>query len=276
MDDRPLELRPEYKTVRNEILQPDRTLTVSRYFLENWAPQLGPVITQLVIRLRTVCQDNETAQKMFSDGREWQPVFPTQKQLAADVGISERSLRTYLQDPRAQLFIKRISRTLRDDETGEIRRLPDAYAVAMDDIPTPEDERQIALLAGERIIESAMESRSGKSRRIGDSEPRSGKSCRNRTLREERLRTNVKKTSVESSPKTEALAEQLAEELDDRASKRFFLLVAARCTEQMIFAALAETKDAHLSGRIRKNRGACFTDLIKRKAQEAGIVLKPC
>jgi hypothetical protein len=41
----------------------------------------------------------------------------------------------------------------------------------------------------------------------------------------------------------------------------------------MIYQALSETKDLRLTGRLRKTPGACFTDLIKRRAAVARIRL---
>lgn len=280
MDDRPLDVRPEYQAVRNEVLQPDRSVTISRYFLENWAPRLGPTLTAIIIRLRTYVQDNETAQRMQVDGRKWQPVFPTQKHLAAEIGISERTLRRSLEHPAAELFIKQIRRTMKDDKTGEIRRLPDAYAVAMDDVPTVEDERKIALLAAERLVAERSIPRSGQNDRIGDLPPRSGQIDRNvLTLSLNAKENNVIKRispNVDNSNRQEHvqdIARMLTEELDDPTSWQFYLRIAWRLPEETIFSALSETKDAHLSGRIKRNRGACFTDIIKRKSRECGVEL---
>ena len=41
--------------------------------------------------------------------------------------------------------------------------------------------------------------------------------------------------------------------------------------ESLIFQALSEVKDAFLTGRVKKNKAALFTTVIKSKAQEHNI-----
>jgi hypothetical protein len=57
----------------------------------------------------------------------------------------------------------------------------------------------------------------------------------------------------------------------DPHSRGFYRLVAEKVPEELIRAALSETKyQAHI-GRIRKSRGAFFTDEITRLAKQRGI-----
>lgn len=68
---------------------------------------------------------------------------------------------------------------------------------------------------------------------------------------------------------------EMIDSLGDRHSTSFYRRVARLVPEGVIFEALAEVKYQANMRRIRKNRGAAFTDLIKRRAQELGIDLCP-
>ena len=57
----------------------------------------------------------------------------------------------------------------------------------------------------------------------------------------------------------------------DRHSRAFYRLVAEKVPAELIRAALSETKYQANMGRIRKSRGAFFTDEIQRLARERGI-----
>lgn len=93
---------------------------------------------------------------------------------------------------------------------------------------------------------------------------------------------NVSKNDVDNSCKTdnpagadgnEDMALYILEQLGDRKSLGFYRKVARIMPEQIIHRALSETKDADLTGRIRRSRGACFTDLVKRYAKELEVAL---
>jgi hypothetical protein len=59
----------------------------------------------------------------------------------------------------------------------------------------------------------------------------------------------------------------------DKHSRGFYRLVARKVPEELIRAALSETKYQAATGRIRKSRGAFFTDEIQRLTRERGIDL---
>ncbi|MBV8362844.1 MAG: hypothetical protein JO189_33660 [Deltaproteobacteria bacterium] len=59
----------------------------------------------------------------------------------------------------------------------------------------------------------------------------------------------------------------------DRHSRGFYRLVAQKVPEELIRTALSETKYQDRIGRIRKSRGAFFTDQLQRLARERGIEL---
>jgi len=88
---------------------------------------------------------------------------------------------------------------------------------------------------------------------------------------------NVKKNAVSKkkkrTPEKEAFASYMAEQLDDDHSLGFFRKIVDFMPENLIFQALSEVKDTHLTGNIKKSKGALFTKIIKEKAKERKIKL---
>ncbi len=88
----------------------------------------------------------------------------------------------------------------------------------------------------------------------------------------------VKKPAGFEQARKELLVEDIVSvvgEGDGKRSRPFYQLVAQKLNEQIIMRALSETKAAALQGTIRTTRGRFFVDLVKRYAQEAGVVLNP-
>ena len=89
---------------------------------------------------------------------------------------------------------------------------------------------------------------------------------------------NVNKNAISNkkkkrSPEKEALAKYIAEQLGDNNSLGFFRKVVDLMPENLIFQALSEVKDTHLTGKIKKSKGALFTAVIQSKAKEHNINL---
>jgi hypothetical protein len=88
---------------------------------------------------------------------------------------------------------------------------------------------------------------------------------------------NVKKNAVSKkkkrTPEKEAFASYMAEQLDDDHSLGFFRKIVDFVPENLIFQALSEVKDTHLTGNIKKSKAALFTTVIKTKAREHNINL---
>src|SRR5712691_4308893 len=70
-----------------------------------------------------------------------------------------------------------------------------------------------------------------------------------------------------------SLVIEMLEVCRDKHSRGFYRLVAQKVPEELIRAALSETKYQAATGRIRKSRGAFFTDEIQRLARGRGIDL---
>jgi hypothetical protein len=78
---------------------------------------------------------------------------------------------------------------------------------------------------------------------------------------------------VISESEIRALVEAMVEALEDEHSRPFYAKVARVCPSQVIYRILSEVKDEWLQGRVRRSKGALFTDKIKRYCQERGIDL---
>ena len=77
-----------------------------------------------------------------------------------------------------------------------------------------------------------------------------------------------------SAVELEGLVEEMVEVLGDEHSRPFYMKVARACPPDVIHRFLSEVKDEWLQGRVKKSKGALFTDKIKRYCQERGIDLK--
>ncbi len=88
---------------------------------------------------------------------------------------------------------------------------------------------------------------------------------------------NVKKNAVlkkkKRTPEKESFASYMAEQLNDDHSLGFFRKIVDLMPENLIFQALSEVKDTHLTGNIKKSKAALFTTVIKTKAIEHNINL---
>jgi hypothetical protein len=142
-----IELQPFYHDLKSEFVQPDDVVVGTKYFWTKWAPLLGPTLTVLIVRLRMHCYYN----KLTKEKRDW--CFPTQDTLAAEAGVSRRTVIRELQKPEARYFVRIKPRSRYDPERGQTIRTSSLYHVAMDDPLVPDDMQRLAALAAERILE---------------------------------------------------------------------------------------------------------------------------
>ena len=71
----------------------------------------------------------------------------------------------------------------------------------------------------------------------------------------------------------ELLASYVAEQLEDDHSLGFYRRVVDNVSESLIYQALSEVKDIHLTGKIIKSKAALFNTIIQNKAKENNINL---
>ena len=143
-----VEVVPGYHSAVNEIIEPDKVLVVTRYFVRRWMPALGDNGTRIVLALRSLGYYNrQTGEKR--DGIEID--LP---ELAAMCGISVPTLKREfgerhdksrasipgsMQNPALHQFVKKDRQYWRDPVTNRLLRTANIYRVMMDD-PVHEDD----------------------------------------------------------------------------------------------------------------------------------------
>lgn len=131
-----VQLMGTYRSIYTRLVRPDVSLPVRDYFLKNWAPHLGGDLSLLVIQLRRLC--------LAEDGHS---VELSAAQLASLVGISERTLRRHLADPRLVPFVQRQHQWRYDASVGHGVQSHNRYVVGLDDPLTEKDEQLAKELA---------------------------------------------------------------------------------------------------------------------------------
>lgn len=142
------EVVPGYHSAVNEIIEPDKVLVLTRYFVRRWMPALGDNGTRIVLALRSLGYYNrQTGEKR--DGIEID--LP---ELAAMCGISVPTLKREFgerhdksrapvpgshQNPALHQFVKKDRQYWRDPVTNRLLRTANIYRVMMDD-PIHEDD----------------------------------------------------------------------------------------------------------------------------------------
>jgi len=159
---------PYYHQLENEITKPNQGLYVTRYFLEKWAPSLGPDATKLVLGLRLCANQDGTT-------------YASQTTIAKAAGLGLRAVQRWLsENPKAlkdrspewraqwavlhQHFLKsKTSRYLirREGTISRAKRTTSVYHIAMDDPVHPDDEGALFVKAAERIVREEAERHKG-------------------------------------------------------------------------------------------------------------------
>ena len=288
-------LQPFYHDLKNNIIEPEKIVIATQYFWDKWASILGPTLTVLIIRLRRYCYYN----KITKEKRDW--CYPDQIKLAREIGVSRYTIMRELERKIAEYFITRKKRYLYDDTLKKKVRASDVYYIAMDDPLIPEDENKLVIMAAEHILKQPIKNKEvgPKSQNatqvtdepVDNSPPKSQNAThiyksQNATTKISTLynTNNVNNVSnankkisneriLNNKSKVKCLIEDMVIQLEDTHSAGFFKKVAELCPENFIYRALAEVKEESSMGKIKKSKGACFTDKIKRLAKEAGIIV---
>jgi hypothetical protein len=95
----------------------------------------------------------------------------------------------------------------------------------------------------------------------------------NKTERINNVNNAISNKKKKRTPEMEGFAQEIAERLEDNHSLGFYRKVVDIMPETLIWQALSEVKDAHLTGRVKKSKAALFTSVIKSKALEHNINL---
>jgi hypothetical protein len=73
----------------------------------------------------------------------------------------------------------------------------------------------------------------------------------------------------------QAMVSEILAVCGDEHSRRFYEVVARTIPSQRIWAALGEVKDASATGRLKKNKGALFTSIVRSILSDQAHMLQP-
>ena len=276
-------LEPVFRDAYNEITQAHQVVQVPKYFWDHWVPIIGPVAATLYMKLRQYCYYNPKT----GERRDW--CWPKQETLAREIGVSSRmTLRKALVVLEENGFIKRVPQYRQRSPGGDVRRSSDKYQVYFEITLVQSDA--IGLLIHESAKSAQINEEVRKAKKWPDGEsavenpPRMDKkrpygagqkmSSKKKYLEEVLNNVNVSDHKKEDLLQISSMSQEMVEQLGDTHSLGFYRLIARKMPESAIFASLSEVKDARLTGRLTKSRGAYFTYLIQQEAKQRGIDLE--
>lgn len=132
-------LQRAYGNERANIIQPDKGLFITKYFLDHWLPLLGHSALIVVMTIRKVCYWNPyTGEK--------RNIFETEMgELAEQACISVRTLKTVLKNELIRRYFIRYN-VRRVMTPNGIRTAGIRLQVRMDDPLTPEDQEKSGII----------------------------------------------------------------------------------------------------------------------------------
>ncbi|HSM26311.1 MAG TPA: DnaA N-terminal domain-containing protein [Anaerolineaceae bacterium] len=131
-------LQRAYGNERANIIQPDKGLYVTKYFLDHWLPLLGHSALIVVMTIRKVCYWNPYT-------GETRNIFETEMgELAEQACISVRTLKTVLKNELIKRYFIRYN-VRRVMTPNGIRTAGIRLQVRMDDPLTPEDQEKAGM-----------------------------------------------------------------------------------------------------------------------------------
>lgn len=186
----------------------------------------------------------------------WQKDFchPAQERIALDLGVSDRSVRTFLAELRENRLITWKQQGLNKPNIYYLLKLPDAPAAHH---PGPANSS-----APDRKPASVQDRQSTSDKEYS----------KNNTNTVNVIYTPPPKDEEQTAHEDYLVSEILAV-CRDTHSRGFYQQLARIAPPDLIFRTLAETRAQANRGGVRKSRGAIFTDLIKRHAHDLGLDL---
>ena len=143
-----VEVVPGYHSAVNEIIEPDKVLVLTRYFVRRWMPILGENGTRIVLALRSLGYYNRQT------GEKREGIEIDLPELAALCGLSVATLKREFgerhdghrqaipgspQNSALHKFVHKDRQYWRDPVTNRLLRTANIYRVMMDD-PLHEDD----------------------------------------------------------------------------------------------------------------------------------------
>lgn len=274
-----IELEGFFLHARNEIIQPDRYVSSTKYFWDKWAPELGPNLTILIMQLRKHCFHNRHT------GEKRDSIRFSLTNLSKECGLSERTIRRELSKTISKKFIKIHPHYKYDETLRKKVRYPNIYQVAMDDPIHSSDEHKLlqhsekkeALEEVEKTINDLPAKLTFRSKKDVDNSGPTGQIDRhiytgqidrvNVNTFKNTMNVNVQnknnKENVTLNSNQEMLLDKIIALTEDKKSESFFKQVVQNYSQAKIEQAIEDVKTYISSGRKVKNKGALFTSRIK-------------
>jgi hypothetical protein len=140
---RKLALARAYGDKRAAVIQPERAIIVTHYFMSQWTPILGHSAVHLIMTARSMCYWNPL-------NGELRNVIDTEMgELAARAAMSVRTVKDILANPTVQRFFLRYKVRRMMTQNG-VRTAGITLLVRMDDPLTPDDQKSHDLPESER------------------------------------------------------------------------------------------------------------------------------
>ena len=117
-----------YHAAYNAVIQPDKYVACSRYFIRRWMPELGGTGVQIVLALRSLGFYNPTT------GETRNEIEINLPELAKLIQVHPATIkREFIKNKVLSLFVAKDSNYRRDAVTGQVLRAANIYRVMMDD-----------------------------------------------------------------------------------------------------------------------------------------------
>lgn len=136
-NDKMLTLHGVYNTLYSALTRPDFKFAVTRYFIDEWAPLLGPSLAWLIVGLRQHCYWNQR--------RDW--CIIDKASLSRDTALNERTIERCLKKPFSGWFVTEVKHRYRyRTQIGKKVRDKNRYQLLLDDPLSPRHQLGLANL----------------------------------------------------------------------------------------------------------------------------------
>lgn len=139
-EDKLLHLQGVYNTLYNATTRPDFRFVVSRYFIDEWVPLLGPSLAWLVVGLRQQC--------FWNRRRDW--CIVDKATLSRETALDERTIERCFKKPYSSWFVIEISHRYQyRTQIGKKVRDKNRYQLLLDEPLSPRHQLGLAALIRE-------------------------------------------------------------------------------------------------------------------------------
>lgn len=145
-EDKLLHLQGVYNTLYSATTRPDFRFVVSRYFIDEWVPLLGPSLAWLIVGLRQQC--------FWNRRRDW--CIVDKATLSRETALDERTIERCLKKPFSDWFVIEVSHRYQyRTQIGKKVRDKNRYQLLLDEPLSPRHQTGLAALVRELAPVSA-------------------------------------------------------------------------------------------------------------------------